>query len=455
MTQEEFLSLVLKDLERLGCCGLPVVVAVSGGADSICLLHTLDKLREKTEIVCVVAHANHHLRGVESDDDERFVASVSDQLGLACETGQLDVMAHVDGSGLGIEGAARELRYAFFADVARKHNASVVATAHSRDDNAETMLMHLSRGSGPRGLSGIPRERDMGSSVRVVRPFLSISRSVIREFASIWGVPWREDSSNESHQYLRNQVRSIIMPAMRQVFGPSIAERMLRSAELLREADSVIQSVVDEILPAIVTNDDQGQTTFAISALQNIPAGLIHAVFRSSLACTHTDVERLTNLIVAEKGSRAPLSDSREALRERDGIVVSRRTSYTNGLRVVIEHEGTYVADQQQLRVVRSQATDVVFRASQDIAYVDTSSVSGALVWRVWEDGDRFQPFGLDGTMLVSDLLTNLRIPHAHRKLTRVICDDQGIVWVCGARPAERTRITASTEYILILSCIP
>lgn len=452
MTQDSFITTTTSSLERLGMCGSTLIVAVSGGVDSITLVHTLHKLKEDAALTLIVAHANHKLRGVEGDDDERFVVSVSDGLGLACVTGQLDVSEHASTSGKGIEEAARYLRYNFLCNVARQHGASIVATAHTLDDNAETMLMHLARGSGTRGLSGIAQERLLAQDVRVVRPFLHESRKNVKEMALVWGLQWREDSSNTNDQFLRNNVRSTVMPSLRKVFGPSVAERMLRSAILMGEADEILQGIINELLPHVVINHDPLRTDLLVSVLHNHSSGLVRAVIRSAIPCTHEDVNRVYDLLNSETGSRASLSKHRQALRERDVITVL--STVPSGLLqpVVIDRDGTYVAGTYHLTVEHSASHDVIPQTSHNVAYINTASLQGSLVWREWQNGDRFQPFGFDGTMLVSDLLTNIRIPHAHRRDVRVVCDDLGIIWVCGVRSAERSRVTATTQEILILS---
>lgn len=452
MIPDVIVSEVVSSLARHAALGERMIIAVSGGIDSVTLLHTINTARSIHNLSCLVAHANHGLRGVDSDDDERLVVSIADSLGLPCITQRLDVGSYAGSSGLGIEGAARELRYQFLTHVAQENNASVVLTAHTMDDNAETMLMNLARASGTQGLSGIPPERGLVAGVRVIRPFLTISRSQVRDAALSAGLVWREDESNADQRFLRNRVRSVIMPAMREVFGPSVSERILRSSELVRDADAVVRSVVREISPVVQTSGDAEAPSFLVEAIKGLPRGLVHEIFRSALSCSHEDVLRLTALLDAESGSEASLSEHRTALRERERIVVSALGSDVGTPEVAIDGDGTYVAGAYTLSVERCPLGDLHPRADASVAYVDASSLKGSLIWREWRNGDRFQPFGLNGTMLVSDLLTNSRVPHAERRHIRVICDEIGIVWVCGIRAAERTRITSTTTNILILT---
>ena len=451
MTPDDLASEVRSAIHRFHITDQHVVIAVSGGVDSVVLLHTITLLAAENNITLSVAHANHALRGADSDDDERFVASIAQSHGTPFSCDRLDVTRHARATGLGIEGAARELRYAFLTKVARDRGANVVLTAHNMDDNAETMLMNVARGSGTQGLSGIPPERELENGVRLIRPLLTVSRSHIKNAAEVWGLQWREDSSNSDLHYLRNKVRAEILPAMRTVFGPAVTARILRSSELVRDANSVLQKVIEELLPSIVRFETDDTCVFLIDAMHGLPRGLVRELFRTAMNNSYADVLRLTSLLDAEVGSRASLSDGRSALREREHIIIQAYERNPLPSYVVIHDDGVYVAGSQTLEVQKRRSEDIHPHADAQIAYIELRSIRGALLWRTWQDGDRFTPFGFDGSVLVSDLLTNLRIPHATRRSVRVVCDDEGILWVCGARSAERTRITSTTTEILIL----
>lgn len=452
MTPESLIASVQTAMVQYQACDATVVIAVSGGLDSITLLHTIHAIQDSINVRCIIAHVNHGLRGTESDEDERSVLTCARNLGLPFFSEKVDVEGFAHKTGLGIEGAARELRYSFLTRIARENNAVVVLTAHSMDDNAETILMNLSRGSGTRGLSGIPPVRELTDGIRVVRPLIEISRSQIRDAAMAWGFQWREDSSNSDVHFLRNHVRAVLMPAMREVFGPTVTERLLRSSERLRDADSVLRAVVDELLPSVTTRTIDGNVTFTVDTLLGLPRGLVREIIRAVTPCSHNDIRRISHLLDAEAGSSATLGEGLTAFRERNHILITAITPVPPLPAVVIELDGAYVAGSQTLHVERRSVNGMHPLADSRVAYIDLTSLHGPLVWRPWQDGDRFQPFGLDGTVLVSDLLTNHRVPHTDRRSIRVVCDDDGIIWVCGIRTAERTRINSTTSEILILT---
>ena len=192
-----------------------VLCAVSGGADSVCLLHSCLRLARGGDTTVCAAHYNHCLRGGESDRDERFVRSLCASLGVELRVGRGDVAAYARGRGMGTEEAARELRYAFLEEAADELGCGYILTAHNADDNAETMLMALVRGSGPRGLAGIPPRRG-----RILRPMLGATRAEIEAYLAENGLEHVEDSTNECTDYTRNRIRKLCMPVLREINPP-------------------------------------------------------------------------------------------------------------------------------------------------------------------------------------------------------------------------------------------
>ena len=219
--------------------GQHVLVAVSGGADSVAMLLALDELKRLLGIRLTVAHLNHHIRGNEAKKDAEFVRKLAAGLKIPFVGGDADVPRLAKSRGLSIEMAAREARYEFLADAARKKGADVIATAHTADDQAETVLLKLCRGAGSRGLSGIPRETTI-NGVRVVRPLLDVTRVEIESFLRRKKQAWREDRTNRDTAYLRNRVRHELLPMLESKLNPGIREALLRTADILREEDDLL-----------------------------------------------------------------------------------------------------------------------------------------------------------------------------------------------------------------------
>ena len=219
-----------------------VLCAVSGGADSVCLLHSCLRLTHGGDTTVCAAHYNHCLRGGESDRDERFVRSLCASLGVELRVGRGDVAAYAREHGMGTEEAARELRYAFLEEAADELGCGYILTAHNADDNAETMLMALVRGSGPRGLAGIPPRRG-----RILRPMLGATRAEIEAYLAENGLEHVEDSTNECTDYTRNRIRKLCMPVLREI-NPRFAEAAARAGALLREDDAYLSSLAADFL---------------------------------------------------------------------------------------------------------------------------------------------------------------------------------------------------------------
>ena len=219
-----------------------VIVAVSGGADSVALVRALNELRTSAdEGRLVVAHFNHKLRGAESDADATFIDALADELGLQCVTGAAAADLSAGGSGEGIEGAARRARYDFLAGAAAELGARYVATAHTADDQVETVLFNLLRGTGLAGLAGIPRARRLSDATTAIRPLLDVSRAEVLEYLASHGQPYREDSSNRLEDYTRNRIRLQLLPLLERDYNPRVRESVLRLAQIAGQADDFLE----------------------------------------------------------------------------------------------------------------------------------------------------------------------------------------------------------------------
>lgn len=427
---------------------LQVAVGVSGGVDSIVLLDIMHHIAPSLKMDLTVVHVHHGLRGSEADGDAEFVRSMCAERNIECVVERVDVVRYADEHRCGIEAAARALRYEVFERIATERGAPFIVVGHTADDVAETMLMHLARGSGVEGLSAHRQTRPLTENITIVRPLLGVQRSDILEHARMHGLSWREDTSNTDPSFLRNMVRNEIMPSMRSTFGKDVALRMALSSDLMHDASCMIHDVVEEHLASFATFDEI--TSIIVEGLAALPQYYHRHIIREFLTRgmgqppSYTDVQRVLDLMHAETGSYASLSGNYTALRERSSINVAPGTQHLA--------PKVYVAGSQQLSVRSVGIEDVEITDDPQVAYLDADRVNGPLVWRTWEDGDRFIPFGMNGSVLVSDLLTNAKVPFSTRRSHHVVADDDGILWLCGIRPAERTRITSVTTNVLILS---
>ena len=240
-----------------------IVVAVSGGADSIALLRGLRNLKSTGDGRIVAAHFNHRLRGAESDADEAFVVALCRALSLACEVGRAEPNALNDasGNGDGLESAARDARYDFLLSTAERVGARFIATAHTADDQAETILHRILRGTGIAGLAGIPRVRSLSPAVTLIRPLLVIGRAEVVAYLKAIEQPFREDSSNREMRFTRNQIRGELLPHLRAVYNEHIDDALRRLGDLAASAQSVIDVTVEKLAAACVTYASDGSVS--------------------------------------------------------------------------------------------------------------------------------------------------------------------------------------------------
>jgi tRNA(Ile)-lysidine synthase len=260
----------VKILRRLRDCGLfqagdRIAVAVSGGADSVALLRALLELREDLGIVLSVCHLHHGIRGQEADADRDFVADLASGFGLPFHTQRVDVPAFAAASKLSLETAARELRYKFFRELAGDFDK--IALGHTRNDQAETILMRLIRGTANTGLAGMPASADLLPGSRrttMIRPWLQVERSEIEAYLASLGQSWREDSSNAHLHHTRNRIRSELLPLICEHYNPAILEVLAKLAETVRGEESYWEEQVGRLLPGILTPEQPGASFWAI-----------------------------------------------------------------------------------------------------------------------------------------------------------------------------------------------
>lgn len=436
-----------------GCVNTRVLVGVSGGLDSVSLLHVLHELRQPLGLHVVVAHINHGLRGEESASDATFVAGLCSRMNTDCEVVQVDVRSHAEQVHSGIEGAARELRYSVLDELAAKHLTPFLLIAHNRDDVAETFLLNLARGTGINGLSSIPESRLTKGGIRLLRPLLRCPRTQIAEYAEQHGLEWREDATNVDIQYFRNRIRQAVIPFLKQELGADIAEKIAGTSRHLRNVRKIVSDTV-RAAAMDVLDVENGRLVVHIEPLELLSRPLQAEVVMRGLRMVlgkppdRDMVERILGLVRAETGSQCSLQGAWSGFRERKAIVIAEGRELLPDQVVVVLADGAYVAGSCSLNLKTLPVENVLAVPGRNIAYVDADMLSGALTWRPWQPGDRFQPHGMQGSILVSDLLTNHKVAHTRRTDVFVLCDDIGIIWVCGIRPAERVRVRSSTTQV-------
>ena len=427
--------------------GEKVLVGVSGGIDSVVLLHILHQLG----FAPLVAHFNYRLRGTASDQDEAFVREQAQLRNIPFFSGGWETG---NNRASGLQARAREARYAFFCEIARAEDVSFIAVGHHQEDQVETLLLNLFRGTGIAGLAGMQPARTLclETGIQLIRPLLSVSRKDIYEYALHENLQWREDASNQKKDYTRNWIRHEILPRVRDRLGDAAITHTAETAGLMR---SYLQ---DEFMPqlekkfqALYREDDR---SLDVDLLNNTPLAWQGRLIQHALdtwmpeqAHGRARVDEVKALLEAQTGRRIQWEQG-ELWRNRDRLVfVPSHAPY--GSVFPLSEPGQEGPFQATLFTVppaniRSDLPDTV--------WLDADTIRWPLTARIWNAGDRLQPLGMEATKKVSDLLTDRKVETHARQSVYVIAHQEGIAWVAGVEIAHPNRVTEHTSRFLRLS---
>ena len=449
--------------------GAGVVTAVSGGADSVALLGILRQLAGDAGWRLTVAHLDHSLRA-DSAEDAAFVKGLSGQWGLECVVERRDIRAEAEFRGVGLEEAGRDARYMFLADAARRCGASVVATGHHADDNVETILRRIARGTHLRGLAGMPVARDLAGGARLVRPLLACRRSELDAFCRESGLAWRTDPTNANPAMHRNHIRHKVLPLLREL-NPRVEEAVLRLAGAAGRAEGLIDFQAQALLERAIADERAGRIVLRADVLAAAADPLAAHALRGALerlgaGMKDVTAERLREMLAVLRNGEPPsisLPGGVDVRRDRDELIIEEpagepareaddgpagvplncpgRTALPGGGQVVL----TLVqSPEARYALVRAESRPGVER-------VDADRIVGTLTCGPRRRGDRFLPLGSPGTQTVSDFLTNAKLPQRRRAAVRCIRDEAGIVCLAPLRIAERVKVTDATRRILLI----
>lgn len=420
------LNKVLKTVQKHNMFGISkdVTVALSGGADSVCLLLVLCKLKEILDLTLSAIHINHSLRGAESDRDELFAKELCDKLGVPFFSFKVDAAAEAEKRGVGVELAARELRYEIF----KREAKGVVATAHSADDNLETVLFNMTRGSGLRGISGIPPLRDI-----YIRPLINCSREEIEAFLAEEKIPFVTDSTNLTDEYTRNRIRHRVVPELRSINNSAVAKTSAM-CESLREDDDFLQMTARRIYTISLREKGLDAELLKI----NHPA----------------IIKRVVALYLAEEYSITPEAHELEASVEI--LKAGGKTNLSGNMAAVCRNGFFFVTNQRE-----SGDTAVSFKTEilpltlpfdtkiNNLLLknaIDCDKIVGDISLRTRKEGDKIRLRGRNCTKSLKKLFCELRLEKALRDKIPVACDDEGVVWIYSVGVADRVKVDQHTK---------
>lgn len=409
-----------------------LLVACSGGLDSVVLAHLCQKLK----VNFTLAHCNYRLRATESDEDQVFVKNLAEKYKCSFHEISFDTKAEVKKSGGSTQMVARELRYTWFEQLAKDHQYEYVLTAHHADDNLETFIINLSRGTGIDGLKGIPEVNE-----HILRPLLPFTRQELLKFAGKEKLNWRQDSSNQETKYLRNNIRHHIVPELKKLHS-SFDKNFQMTLGHLKES-SLLLDAYARILKAKLFKKEGAVIKIKVAQLWELEPlrGHLHLLFNDYRFTAWDDIE---NLLTSISG-KAVQSKTHLLLKDRDQLLLTE----------IIEEkkERFYIAQGQDmlLKPLKLQLTkvDALDEVSEQLIYVDNEKLNYPLLVRKWEKGDYFYPFGMKGSKKLSKYFKDEKLDMIAKKEQWLLCSDNQIVWVIGRRADNRFRVTTATKKIV------
>jgi len=421
-----------------------VLLAVSGGIDSMVMAHALHRLGR----VQAIAHCNFQLRGKESDEDEAFVKEWADKQSIPFHFKRFETEHYALLHGISIQMAARELRYEWFRELCSQFGYTHVAMAHHLDDQAETFFINLARGSGIKGLSGMPAVQDV-----FIRPLLFAKRSDIEEYASRNDITWREDSSNPTEKYLRNKIRHRLIPLFESIY-PGATENLLQAMKKLGNSYQIFSHRLLEFINNVAVNEE-GLIRISIPKLSQWPdAKNLLTEYLASFRFHPDTIAAIYTSLNAQSG-KSFCSSSHRIIKDREYIfieelqeTIDEEYAIDEGIRSL-----TFPVNMKFISFPRPRG--YLMPDSPLVASLDHDKIQFPLVLRKWKTGDAFYPLGMKGKKKISDFFTDKKVPVPLKKRIWLLTSGGEIIWVVGYRIDHRYRITEKTRNILYIEYFP
>ncbi|MFC2077637.1 tRNA lysidine(34) synthetase TilS [Candidatus Bipolaricaulota bacterium] len=435
-----------------------VFVAVSGGVDSVVLLHVLQTLVNELDLTLAVGHLNHGWRDDASEEDARFVESLAEEAGLQIVSERVSEEDLEPHSGLGREGAAREVRLAFLEEAAAHVGATKIAVGHTANDRAETVLFNLTRGAGGAGLAGIDAVNGP-----FIRPLIAVTRRDVLAYAEDHALAWREDQSNADLSFARNRIRHRVLPEL-EAINPRSAEAICRAADLAVDGTRVEELLIARLWPEVTVHEEPGDLRLDRAAFAKLPPEAARVVLREAFRHVRGDlqgielqhVDTIVEIAHAESGHASADLPRLYVRVDRDAILLSSSAfSQSAPWESPVEPGKTRFPERGfslDLRVadpgVGRPEIDSTDRATE---FADADRVAFPLHVRNRRVGDRFTPLGMGQPVSLKRFLINERIPYFDRDDVPLLCDREKILWVAGVRLSNEVRITDDTKRLIIM----
>lgn len=428
-----------------------VLIGLSGGPDSVFLLHFLKKYSGKLKISLGAVHINHSLRGKEADKDEQFCKKFSDELSVPFYLSRKNIKALASKEKISVEEAGRKIRYKVFAKVLAKAGYTKIATAHNADENAETILLNLIKGTGLSGLSGIPPSRE-----NILRPILILTKNEILDYLDYYNLKYRTDFSNLNDDAERNFLRNQVIPLIKKRLNPSFSNTLLKSSEVFRNINNIIKKKTDEIANDLVLKKNN-YLSIPLSQLKKIEdefrGETIRYIFNKEFGVqiSFDDCTKVLSLLNKQAGKSIPIFENIKVIRERTELIIHKEKIEKEIKAFTIILGDTIRINNKKLSIKETGTIKEISRSNKNLEYINGDNTSDDFLVRRWVPGDRFFPFGMRGSKKISDFLNEQKISSLKKKEQMILLNQNRIVWAIGLRLDDRFRITSETKRIFQL----
>ncbi|MEJ2617848.1 MAG: tRNA lysidine(34) synthetase TilS, partial [Ignavibacteriaceae bacterium] len=432
-----------------------ILIALSGGPDSVFLLYFLNKFKRRFKIELGALHVNHRLRGNNADEDEKFCKKICKDLGIEYFSFKKNVKLFASRRKISLEEAGRKIRYSVLESTAKKYKYSKIATAHNSSDNAETVLLNLIKGTGIKGISGIAVKRN-----NIIRPVICLNKDEILNFFKRKKLSYRIDETNLNSNYERNFIRNEIIPLVKSRLNPSFESSVFNSSEVFKKISLRIDNEIDSFFNTVKFNKKQNLLTLFPGKLKNLDEDLLgdflkEVVKRNFLVqLSFNDINKIVLLFKSKTGKRVNLSDNLSAAKERDQIVIFTNSEEKSfHLNKKIKINDPVQLNGKTFYINRVSKEKVKFSDNKSIEYI-SGDRCGEFEIRTWKEGDRFYPIGFNltggrcGSKKISDFLNEQKIPSILKKKQLVLTTQNNIVWVLGLRLDNRYKLTSNTKKV-------
>lgn len=435
--------------------GDKILVALSGGPDSVFLLYFLNKFINKYKIKPGAFHLNHKLRGKNSEADQKFCRALCKNLNVPLYEASVNVQSVARKKKTSVEEAGRFTRYRLLNKVALKYGFNKIATAHIKDDNSETLILNLIKGSGLTGMTGIPDKRD-----NIIRPILCLTKKEILDYLNSQKIDFRLDESNLSVEYERNYLRQNIIPLIKDRLNPSLDETLFNSSFIFKSLKDFIDRLVTEVTAALVTSN-KNKLIINIQEPKKYHPFLFAETLRSSvlenwnISLSSEDVNRTLKLLSSQSGTFLELQNELMIFRDRGELIIRKKQSKEIKEVYSIIPDQTIKTNDGKFSVKFIEQQKIQFKADTNVEYISADHISEKLILRIWQAGDRFIPLGMKGEKKVSDFLIDIKMSRFDKQKQYVLTDGNKIIWLVGKRIDNRYKITDKTKKVIELCWKP